>query len=64
MSEMKNCMNCMRLVPIFDGGARVGQRCQRNPEMRVNRRMHCDEWRSNDIIGAVSVSEVMHEKHT
>jgi hypothetical protein len=49
MSE-KSCMNCMRMIPIYDGAVRMGQKCQNNSEMRVNARMHCDEWCSNDII--------------
>lgn len=44
----KNCMNCMRVVPIYDGAVRVGQRCPVN-DMRVNARMTCEEWRSDDF---------------
>ena len=48
----KNCLNCMRMVPLYDGVERVGQECMRNPGMRVNARMHCEEWRSSDITAA------------
>lgn len=44
----KNCLNCMRVVPIYDGTVRVGQRCPSN-NMRVNARMSCEEWRSDDL---------------
>lgn len=43
----KNCLNCMRVLPIYDGMERVGQECMRNPGMRVNGRMVCEEWRGN-----------------
>lgn len=39
----KNCMNCMHRKPTSDGTG-----CRLNPEMRVSRRMHCEEWRSDD----------------
>lgn len=42
-------MNCMRVVPIYDGTVRVGQRCTVN-DMRVNARMTCEEWRSDDFL--------------
>lgn len=50
MSERKNCMNCQH---------RVGGRneCLLNPGMRVNGRMVCEEWRSDDIIGAAMLSQ-------
>lgn len=38
----KNCMNCLYRV----GGR---NKCLMNHGMKVNRRMHCEEWRSDDI---------------
>ena len=62
----KNCMNCMRMVPTYDGMLRKGQHCQLDPDMPVNRRMCCEEWKSGDIpdrfVGALSVSSISHEK--
>ncbi|MBQ9645351.1 MAG: hypothetical protein IJV24_03205 [Prevotella sp.] len=52
----KNCMNCMRMVPLYDGVERTGQECMNNHGMRVNARMSCEEWRSSDIIGAADVN--------
>ena len=46
-------MNCMRMIPIYDGMERVGQECMRNPGMRVNSRMHCEEWRSKDSAAGI-----------
>lgn len=36
------------MIPIYDSMERVGQKCLAN-NMRVNGRMCCEEWRSNDI---------------
>jgi hypothetical protein len=76
MEEKKNCLNCMGMVPVYDGDKIVGRECMNNPGMRVNGRMHCEEWRSDDFgrsdgeadghartfVGAVSVTGVKHEK--
>lgn len=76
MEEKKSCLNCMRMVPVYDGGKIAGHECMNNPGMRVNGRMHCEEWRSDDFghsggktdgharpfVGAVSVTGVKHEK--
>lgn len=59
----KNCLNCLHVIPIMDGRERVGSRCPLG-DMRVNQRMLCEEWRSNDIIGAVSVGGIRTQKHT
>lgn len=47
-------MNCMRVLPIFDGMERVGQECMRNPGMRVNGRMVCEEWRGKAYVYGAS----------
>lgn len=39
----KNCLNCMHRVPTY-----YGAECLKNPGMRVNARMTCEEWRSDD----------------
>ena len=44
----KNCLNCMRVVPIYDGAVIVKHRCPVN-DMLVNTRMCCEEWRSDDF---------------
>lgn len=49
----KSCLNCMRMIPIYDGMERVGQEYMQNPGMRVNSRMHCEEWRSNDSAAGI-----------
>ena len=54
----KNCLNCMRMMPILDGKKRVGQRCMANG-IKVNRRMVCEEWKSNDIIMPRLVQELI-----
>ena len=54
----KNCLNCARRKPIFDG-----QVCGLDPEMRVNGRMHCEVWVSDGTY-AVSVSDIGHEKYS
>lgn len=43
----KNCLNCIRMMPILDGKKRVGQRCMAN-EMKVNARMVCEEWETTE----------------
>lgn len=50
MSEKKNCMNCQH---------RVGGRneCLLNEGMRVNKRMVCEEWRSDDLGEAAMLSQ-------
>lgn len=50
MSEGKNCMNCQH---------RIGGRneCLLNEGMKVNRRMVCEEWRSDDLGGAAVVQQ-------
>ena len=50
MSEKKNCMNCQH---------RVGGRneCLLNEGMRVNKRMVCEEWRSDDRGEAAMLSQ-------
>ena len=60
----KNCMNCMHRVPTGDGAE-----CLKNEGMRVNERMHCDEWRSDDTttmtappVFATSISSLSTEK--
>jgi len=69
----KNCMNCMRMVPVYDGARRDGQKCQLDPDMRVNGRMCCEAWLSNDLgteagrsarpfVGSISVSCMTTEK--
>lgn len=55
-------MNCMRMVPLYDGVERTGQECMNNHGMRVNARMSCEEWRSSDIIGAAASKSQIHEK--
>ena len=47
----KNCLNCMRVVPIYDGVNRVGQRCLLDEGLKVNGRMVCEEWKSDDLGG-------------
>ena len=46
----KNCLNCMRVKPLLDGMIKKGHGCIKNPEMRVNGRMVCEEWKSGDIL--------------
>lgn len=58
----KSCMNCMRMMPIYDGTEIVGGECMNNAGMRVNRRMFCEEWRSNDIHMAFDKSKVKTRK--
>ena len=63
----KSCMNCMRMVPVYEGTRRDGQKCQLDPDTRVNGRMCCDAWLSSDMpdgpfVGAVSVSGITTEK--
>jgi len=76
MEEKKSCLNCMRMLPVYDGDEISGKECMNNPGMRVNGRMHCEEWRSDDFrysgagtaerthpfVGAVSVTGVKHVK--
>lgn len=45
----KNCLNCMRVKPLLDGMRRNGYGCIKNPDMRVNGRMVCEEWKSGDV---------------
>lgn len=54
----KNCLNCMRAVPILDGKKRVGHRCMAN-DRDVNARMVCGEWKSDDIIMPRNVQELI-----
>ena len=54
----KNCLNCARRKPIFDG-----QVCGLDPEMRVNRRMYCEEWLYEGPM-AVSISGISTEKYS
>lgn len=54
----KNCLNCMEAAPILDGKKRVGLQCLTNG-MRVNGRMVCEEWKSDDIIIPRSVEELI-----
>lgn len=58
----KNCLNCQHVVPPPAEGGRAGwcPLC----DIPVNARMRCEEWRSNDIIGAVSVGGIRTQKHT
>lgn len=44
----KSCMNCISRMPACEGETRKGQGCQKNPDMRVNGRMVCEEWKSAD----------------
>ena len=43
----KNCLNCIHRKPTTDGAV-VRHECLLNPGMRVNARMTCEEWRSDD----------------
>lgn len=41
----KNCLNCIRCESVLD--VRTGMewhRCLLDRDMRVNRRMHCEDW--------------------
>lgn len=46
----KTCLNCVRAVPIYNGGNIVRRSCLLNPKLSVNGQMHCEVWVSNDII--------------
>lgn len=56
-------MNCARKRPFFDGGVMTGQVCGLDPEMRVNGRMHCEQW-EYDGPPAISISDIGHIKYT
>lgn len=65
----KNCVNCMYRVPLYDGTEVVRNECRQNHGMRVNCRMSCEEWRSDDTttstqqpVFAVSVTEISTQK--
>lgn len=51
MSEKKSCMNCQHHI----GGER--DECLLNTGMRVNKRMVCEEWRSDDLGGVTPASK-------
>ena len=41
----KNCMNCTwRFVNLYADGREVNS-CGLEPDMRVNAKMHCEEWK-------------------
>ena len=65
----KSCMNCMRRMPRYEGTRRDGHCCSLDPTMRVNSRMFCCQWVSDDLgwesagrekpfVGAVSVRSI------
>lgn len=44
----KNCMTCgRRIVNLYTDGREVNS-CGLEPDMRVNRRMVCEEWETNN----------------
>ena len=63
----KNCMNCsLRTITIEPATGREYSRCTLN-DIRVNRRMHCEEWSDKVTITArpvyaVSVTSISTEK--
>jgi len=41
----RNCMNCVNREAVVNcQSGRRHYRCSLDREMRVNRRMHCEEW--------------------
>ena len=54
----KSCLNCARKKPIYDGTV-----CGLDPEMRVNGRMHCEEWLYGGP-AAIGISDIGHVKYT
>ena len=45
-TNRKCCLNCQNRTQDSDGH----RGCLLNPDMRVNGRMHCEEWRSDDLL--------------
>lgn len=56
----KNCLSCTRCETVFD--TRTGKewhRCSLDRDMRVNRRMHCDEWTGMVTINGTGIAEAV-----
>lgn len=60
----KNCLSCTRCETVFD--TRTGKewhRCSLDRDMRVNRRMHCDEWTMSQRGEKSAVMEKIWERY-
>ena len=53
-TNRKCCLNCQNRTVCVDGK----RGCLLDPDMRVNGRMVCEEWRSDDLKGGGATLEI------